>query len=411
MLALPEPVKGGHVDELRNYVNVHDEEWPLLLACLLAAYRPRGPYPVLNLHGEQGSAKSTTAKVLRSLVDPNTAPLRSEPREPRDLMIAANNGWIVALDNLSHLPAWLSDALCRLSTGGGFSTRELYSDSDEVIFDAMRPLVLTGITEVATRSDLLDRSIMLSLPTIPEHKRRPESEFWVAFQKSLPSIFGAMMTAVSEATNKITNTRITKLPRMADFALWAVAGEKSLGLESGRFLAAYGDNRAAGNEVALESSPVAAAVITFMADKTTWTGTATELLDEVEKLTDEKLRKSKAWPKSPRGLSGTLKRLAPNLRQVGVEVDFDREPDRDRRRVVVLARTEAEVCVHTVHTVRSGGNHGETVDDVRTQTSDGRTQTSDANLPDRTQTGVSDASDAKIPTHSNAVEEVDVWAA
>src|SRR5256886_5689169 len=123
MLALPVPLPGGALDDLRPFLNVADDgDYRLLVTWLLAALRPRGPYPVLVLHGEQGSAKSTTARVLRMLIDPNGAPLRAEPHDDRDLMIAATNGWIVALDNLSHLPPWLSDALCRLATGGAFAT-------------------------------------------------------------------------------------------------------------------------------------------------------------------------------------------------------------------------------------------------------------------------------------------------
>jgi hypothetical protein len=119
MLALPEPVCGGSIDVLRQFINVAAADWPLVLAWLVAAMRPRGPYPLLGLHGEQGSAKSTTARVLRSLLDPNVSPIRAEPQNKRDLAIMANNSWVVALDNVSDLPRWLSDALCRLATGGG----------------------------------------------------------------------------------------------------------------------------------------------------------------------------------------------------------------------------------------------------------------------------------------------------
>src|SRR5438034_11429068 len=132
------------------------------------AFRPRGPYPVLGFHGEQGSGKSTRARIVRSLIDPHSVPLRCEPKEARDLMIAATNAWCIALDNLSYLPAWLSDALCRLATGGGFGTRELYSDADEVLFEAQRPVILNGIEELATRGDLLDRAIILYTPQIAE---------------------------------------------------------------------------------------------------------------------------------------------------------------------------------------------------------------------------------------------------
>src|SRR5262245_64966627 len=113
--------------------------------------------------GEQGSAKSTFATILRSLVDPNTAPLRSFPREDRDLFIAASNGWIVGYDNVSRVPPWLSDALCRLATGGGFSTRKLYTDDEEQLFNAQRPTILNGIEDFIDRPDLDSGTIVLKL--------------------------------------------------------------------------------------------------------------------------------------------------------------------------------------------------------------------------------------------------------
>jgi hypothetical protein len=141
-LALPEPVRGGCVDELRDVAlpNLTDATWRLLCAWLVMAFRPRGPYPVLELNGEQGSGKSTVGRVLRHHIDPNVAALRAEPRDVRDLVIAASNSWCLALDNLSRVQPWLSDQLCRLATGGGFATRELYSDLEEVLIDVQRPV-------------------------------------------------------------------------------------------------------------------------------------------------------------------------------------------------------------------------------------------------------------------------------
>ena len=255
--------RGGSVNDLRHFVNVTDEEWPLLLGWLLAAMRPRGPYPVLCLHGEQGSAKSTTARaVLRALVDPGRAPLRSEPKEPRDLMIAASNGAVLAFDNLSHVPAWLSDALCRLSTGGGFATHELYTDNEEVIFDAMRPVILTGIEELATRSDLLDRAVLLTLPTIPEDRRRPEARVLGGVRCCRAGDSRPLLTAVSEAMRRLPAVKVSRLPRMADFALWATAGERALGLADGTFVGrilATGGAESIGNRVIPGGRPVAGA--------------------------------------------------------------------------------------------------------------------------------------------------------
>ena len=173
MLALPVPEHGGNLLALRQLLNLADDgDWALVLAWLVAALRPSGPFPILLVHGEQGTAKSMLVRILRRLVDPNRADLRAEPRDTRDLAIAASNGWIIALDNLSHIEPWLSDALCRLSTGGGFATRQLYTNNEEVIFDSKRPVVLTGIEEIATRGDLIDRCISLELEPIPEARRK-----------------------------------------------------------------------------------------------------------------------------------------------------------------------------------------------------------------------------------------------
>jgi len=159
MHPLPIPGRGGSITQLRKFINVGDDaNWIMCVCWLLAACRPRGPYPVLLLQGEQGSAKSTMGKLLRRLVDPSVSLIRTAPREERDLLIAATNSWVVAYDNLSGIPPWLSDALCRLATGGGFSIRALYTDSDEIFFNAMRPVALNGIDQLAERADLADRA-------------------------------------------------------------------------------------------------------------------------------------------------------------------------------------------------------------------------------------------------------------
>jgi hypothetical protein len=173
MLALPTPQVGGSIDAVREVVHVErDEDWTLILAWLVGALRHDGPYPVLGLDGEQGSGKSTTARMLRRLIDPNAADLRAEPRELRDLMIAASSGRIVALDNLSYVPPWLSDALCRISTGGAFSTRVLYTDGEEHLIEAIRPTIITGITPVITRRGGRARWRWSNLPVLARRLSR-----------------------------------------------------------------------------------------------------------------------------------------------------------------------------------------------------------------------------------------------
>jgi hypothetical protein len=268
-------------------------------------------------------------------------------------MIAANNGWLTALDNLSHVPGWLSDALCRLSTGGGFATRALYENDEEAIFDAMRPIVLTGIEELGSRSDLIDRSLFICLPAISDADRRPEDEFWREFNQARPRVLGALLTAVSAALANLENTKLDTLPRMADFARWVEAAAPGLGLAAGEFIAAYRGNREDFNDLALEVSPIAKHVLGLAAERT-WEGTATDLLSVLEAKAADADKRLKTWPKNARTLAGTLKRLAPNLRQAGIDVRQWKQTDKSRRRMITLARMEPRSSVRTVRTVRSG---------------------------------------------------------
>ena len=182
-----------------------------MIAWLLAAVRDKGPYPLLVLAGEQGSAKTTLAGMLRALVDPNVAPLRALPRDDRDLFIAASNGHLLAFDNVSGLPYWLSDTLCRLATGGGFATRQLYTDTDEVLFDAARPIVLNGIEDMVSRPDLADRAIFLSLESISEARRRTERELWRAFRDRAPAILGALLSAAVRGLRELPSTKVAQV--------------------------------------------------------------------------------------------------------------------------------------------------------------------------------------------------------
>ena len=294
--------------------------------------RNRGPYPVIVLSGEQGSAKSTFSAILRAVLDPNTAPLRALPREDRDLFIAATNGHVLAFDNVSGLPAWISDTLCRLATGGGFAVRQLYTDQDEVLFDAARPVILNGIEDIVTRPDLADRAVFLTLEAIPEDRRRPEAELWAAFESERPKILGVLLDAVAEGLKCLPDTRLPKLPRMADFALWASACETAI-WPAGTFWSAYCENRDATVENVIEADPVAAAVRAVMAEREEWTGTATDLLGALAESAGERVSKSKTWPSSPRALSGRLRRAATFLRKIGIEIDHDKE-GRARTRII-----------------------------------------------------------------------------
>lgn len=319
-LALPEPVAGGSVDELRGVLNggLDRASWRLIVGWLIGAIRPSGPYLILVLFGEQGSGKSTAVKLLRNLLDPNEAAVRAAPREERDLQIAASNGRVVALDNLSSLSPELSDGLCRLATGTAFGTRTLYSDDDETLFSATRPVVLNGITELATRPDLMDRSIIVELPRISDHRR--EAEVLAEFERLRPPLLGALCDAVSRALANESTTRISSEVRMVDAATWVEASDIA---PAGAFTDALVANRDSADERVLDEDVVAHAVVELVRSRP-FVGTWSELLDQLNSRLDQRgERPPLGWPKSPRGLSGAVRRLAPVLRRSGLETEVD----------------------------------------------------------------------------------------
>jgi len=323
MRPLPEPEVGGMIEELRGFLNVRsDDDFILVVAWLVAALRDRGPYPVLTVQGEQGTGKSVFSRIIRSLVDPSAAPIRAVPKDDRDLVVSAGNSWTLVFDNLSVMPAWFADALCRLATGSGFATRALHTDREEIIFDAARPIVLNGIPLLTDRADLADRAVTIHLATLAEDVRNPEDEFLAAFEAKRPSILGALLDAVSVALRNLSAVKLTRAPRMADFAKWVTAGEPGLCWEPGRFLAVYKDNRRDALESSFDADAVAVAIRDYIAANHPdgWTGTATELLAVLNERVSEGVRKSKLWPLTAQSLGNRIDRAAPALRTKGFTV-------------------------------------------------------------------------------------------
>jgi len=329
---LPLPERGGSMDELRPFLNVAtDEDFILVVAWLIASLRQVGPYPVLVIVSEHGSGKTTMSRILRSLVDPNLASTRSEPKENHDLAIACRNSHIISLDNISKLQDWLSDTLSRIATGNAFSTRKLYSNSDEMLFAACRPILINGITAVPNRPDLLDRAVIVNCKQIPDSQRRPESELWRDFRLAQPRILGAMLDAEVKALERIDDIKLDRLPRMADFAKWITAAEPSLAWAPGQFMEVYSTNRLDAIGEVLQDDPVAD-LARSLAD---WEGTAAEFLEELNRRNPE-LQLRKGWYGKPRQVSDHLKRLAPALRRAeGIEITWHRF---DRRRTIFIER-------------------------------------------------------------------------
>ena len=327
MRSLPEPKETGDLDLLWNYINIPKEDRFLLLAWILECFRRNTPDPILELTGEQGSGKSLTHNNIRDLIDPNKVNLRSVPEKREDLFVPAGHSLIVSLENVSRLSPSMQDALCSLSTGGGFAARGLYTNDEEFVLKLQRPVIINGIAGVVTRADLLDRTLSLELPRLEE--RQSSSTLCEAFERDRPAILSALLDIFVEVINYLPSIKISpkKLPRMGDFAQIGEAIYQIKGYKSGKFLFDYKMNRERGIRQTLDSSPVGQAIQSFMecSSFSRFDGTIKQLLKELESFKPDQ----EGWVKTPRGLGDTLRRLGPALSSVNIDVKIDSKPQRD----------------------------------------------------------------------------------
>ena len=338
--ALPLPRRSGieSLAKLKALLRLPDSAWILYLGFLISCFRSNVPYPVLILTAEQGSGKSSFIKLTRKLIDPVETPLSSAPKEERDLLIAAKNRHIIAFDNLSSIKQDFSDQICRLATGGGQSFRTLYENDEETSFDVRKPVIIAGINDLATQGDLLDRSVIVRLPHVSEEQRKVEEELWPEFETISADVLGALFTAVSGALRRLPDTKLTRLPRMADFAKWVCAAAPDLGFSQQEFLDTYHLNRQKAAELSLEDSPIANFIRETLAPE--WEGSASDLLGLLKYALG---RDCQAWL-TPRTLANQLRRLKPALKSVGTKVLFCDEdfPRKGEKRIIRIEQNRAQ---------------------------------------------------------------------
>jgi putative DNA primase/helicase len=322
---MPVPEAGIMIEELRRFINVSEDEFMLIVGWLLSTLRPKGPFPILVVNGEQGAGKSMACRMLRALVDPSAAAIRSVPKDDHNLIVSASNSHILGFDNLSFVQPWLADALCRLSTGGGYATRQLHTDRDEMIFEGQRAILLNGISSLTDRADLADRAITIHLRAIPEADRRPEDDIKADFERATPGLLGALLTALSAALRNMPSTKLSRSGRMADFEKLVTAAEPGLGWDHGSFQRAMRENRAEISESAFEADSVAVAIAKLVRrdHPDGLVATATELLTQLNAtdLVPDGVRKQRTWPATPQGLGNRIDRIAPLLKAQGFAIE------------------------------------------------------------------------------------------
>lgn len=314
---LPDPLTGGSIEPLWRVANIPHGSRLLVLSWLIECLRPDTPYPLLELLGEQGSAKSTTQIALRRLIDPNACDLRGAPKSVEDIFVSAGACCLVSYENVSHLPGPMQDALCVLATGGGFAKRKLYSDTEESVVNVKRPIVINGISAAVTAQDLVDRAITVETPVITD--RLEVTDLWRAYEIERPKLLGALLDITSRALELLPQMSIPadERPRLVEFARLGMAVAKAVGQLPEDFLAEFNACRQESLARTIDASPIAAAVVDLIeARPLGMTAPAKEIL-----LTLEQYRPigCDSWPRSPKGLGDALRRAAPALRQIDID--------------------------------------------------------------------------------------------
>lgn len=342
------PSKNGNIQALRQFVNISsDEDWALFLVFAISTFIPSFPQPVLVLTGSQGAGKTTPMRMLKKLVDPSKLPSTGSPSDQEEMSRLADKHLLLFFDNLSSLSSKVSDILCKLVTGDGFSRRTKYTDDDETIFVSKRAIMMKGINSFITRADLLDRTIILELGRIPDEKRLPEDELWRKFEETRPVILGGIFDVLSKAMSLYGYNVPAKLPRMADFAKWGVAINSAIKQVDENwsidFIEAYERNIECQNEEAIQANPVAVAARMLVEKKVVWEGTITEFFSEFENsgiLERRYLTYHTMWPSNPSGIGRSLVRAETNLRRANISVEHFRRNNNQFVRIFDESRRE-----------------------------------------------------------------------
>lgn len=335
MSEIPSPQAGGDISLLKSFLNIYSKDLPLIVAWILGALRGKPPYPILILQGEQGSGKSTATEILRKLIDPSNVPLRGVINDERDLVVSASSAHMLVMDNTSFIKPQMADTLCRISTGGGFARRRLYSDSDEVLIKISNPIVINGISNLPERPDLLERSIMVELPSVTTN-RQTHQKIMEDFEKELPRLLGALYTALSCAIKQLPVTQLEHPPRMADFAYFVASAENALDWQLGTILRCLNNNQHDLAENSIESNTFISAVLEFIKVRIEYSGAAQDLLKEINDFIPltHVYRHCPCWPRTPHKVGHLISRYKPYLKRMGCEIVRTKSSDKQSKRLI-----------------------------------------------------------------------------
>lgn len=314
----------------------------LFLVYLVSLFIPEIAKPILILRGNKGSAKTTAFELIKKIVDPGDIDTLFFPKEINDLIQILNHNYLTCFDNISYVSDEMSDLLCRVTTGTGYSKRKLYTDDDTIAYKFKRPIGINGINLASVKSDFLDRCLIIELERIPKEKRRKDEDIKSEFKSLLPSILGWIFDILTKVLqyrkNNPEKITLKELPRMAEFGEHGEIISRCIGYEEHAFINAYYDNIQIQNNEVIESSLLGKMVMEFIKEKEVWEGSASELysiLTVVVEQTDQRVVRSRAWPNAPNSMVRKLNELIPTLKENGIEITYSYDNKKKSRKITI----------------------------------------------------------------------------
>lgn len=292
--------------------------WILLISRFIA----EGSQPLIYYFGDRGSAKSTSMRLDKMIVDPSEIDIKALPKSISDAVAAVSNQYMVSFDNVSRISDELSDIFCIVATHGYYSKKMLYSNNQEFAIKLNARVSFSGITNLSTKPDLIDRIVCLKLNRIDSSNRRTEEKIMKEFQTDLPYILDKIFRILSKAIPIYNDLKLERLPRMADFAKWGYAIAEALGYGGERFLRIYESNQADLLENLVSEDSLITVLIEAMKKHNYFKGTVTELLVSLTNMAEKmEIDTRVGWARDASSLSRKLYENQSVLSMFGISVN------------------------------------------------------------------------------------------
>jgi hypothetical protein len=358
MQELPAPVEGGEVSAIFDFFpDMDDGTQLLILAWLVSSLCPQIISPILTFLGPPGSAKTTRSRIIRDLVDPSEIPVLGEMTRA-DLQLVFQTHAVPCFENVGNFDPKRADQYCRAVTGNGIQKRKLFTDSDEVLYRFQRSIIMNGISVPSTRSDFLDRCLLIECKKLTEFAS--EHSIYARFKAERPRLLGGLLDLLVKGLEQLASVTPSPEFRLHDFAVIGRAVAVALGRSATDFDDAYRDKLQLGISIIRDDHPMLALLNSFSkkyTEEQPWSGNASELLARLHALrrSSGSTLARKDLPGNGRWLRNRLDELDGLLFQEGIRIHRRRESG--SRKIIVYNSEPSQRIAELTRELEGGGDN------------------------------------------------------